>query len=156
VYMHGKRDTYNMRKANQFIRTNVGKTKEDKDSECNYKGMLAFWKGLNRFRLSEVGTVFRNAEAIPPNYYAWITPANPAQLGYCVDNKVLVLINADDCFQKFYNITFPEGQWKLIGNNREIDPEKGIKDEHEFVTVEGKKTYVFNLEKTSFKVWIRI
>ncbi len=32
VYLHGKRDTYNMRAANQFVWENVGKTKRDEGS----------------------------------------------------------------------------------------------------------------------------
>ncbi|NNF34407.1 MAG: pullulanase, partial [Saprospiraceae bacterium] len=58
MYWHGKRDTYNHRTANQFVWENIGRTR-DSANPNDYKGMLEFWKGLNRFRLSEIGEIFR-------------------------------------------------------------------------------------------------
>ncbi len=77
VFLHGKRDTYNMRAANQFIWENLGKTKEDEDCHCDYKGMHAFWRGLNHFRLSEIGKIFRQDDHVHYRYYQWLDTINP-------------------------------------------------------------------------------
>ena len=156
VYLHGKRDTYNMRKANQFVWENLGKTPEDKDCYCDYAGMYAFWRGLNRFRLSERGKVFRQAEAVPDDYYHWVDTENPYQLGYIVDNSVFVLINTGSHSHDWSHVHLPAGTWKLIGNNTTFDHESGVKDEHPTLhTLEGGKSYDFTLEGKNFKVWLR-
>ena len=79
--------------------------------------MVAFWKGLNAFRLSPYGKVFRVSERMPENYYQWILPEDKSMLGYIVDNKVLVLINAGNTNNTFEKVSIPNGHWKLIGTN---------------------------------------
>ncbi|MGB0523731.1 MAG: alpha-amylase family glycosyl hydrolase [Flammeovirgaceae bacterium] len=153
VYLHGKRDTYNMRTANQFIWENVGKTQKDKGSYCDYQGMYAFWQGLNKFRLSDYGQVFRQAEAVSEDYYQWITPKDEGLLGYLVDEKVLVLMNVGDK-QGNFSFELPKGNWKLIGNNQGINHIKGVKDSKAFRTLsEGKQA--INLAPEQFKIWIK-
>lgn len=154
AFFHGKRDTYNQRNANLFLWETVGKTK--KESPCNYKSMHAFWRGLNRFRSSEKGKVFRNAEALPAEYYDWIEPENPAQLGYIVDRKVIVLINVDETANIFPSVQFPEGTWKLIGNNFTFDHINGAKDaDKKIETIQGGKPQAIRLAGVSFKVWVK-
>jgi pullulanase/glycogen debranching enzyme len=153
LYFHGKRDTYNLRFANQFIWENVGKTKKEKDTYCDYKNMLAFWKGLNRFRLSEIGKVFRTPNAVPKDYYQFITPDNLSQLGYIVDGRVLVLMNTGTQAASFSSINLPKGEWRLIGNINEIDHTRTIKDKDNLL--EGGKSHSISLEPTSVKIWVR-
>jgi pullulanase/glycogen debranching enzyme len=157
VYMHGKRDTYNMRNANLFLWENVGKSPTtDKDVACDYKGMYAFWRGLNRLRLSETGKIFRNATALPKDYYQWIEPENLYQLGYVIDNKVFVLLNIEEKANVFANITLPAGRWKLIGNNQGINHLQGVKDANKNLTrLEGGKPYTIAMPATGLKIWVR-
>jgi pullulanase len=155
VYLHGKRDTYNMRTANLFLWDNVGRTKGEKDIYCDFKGMYAFWQGLNKFRLSEKGKIFRNVEAIPADYYQWIETQNPAQLGYVVNNQVLVLINVDEKANNF-NFELPAGNWKLIGNNQEINHIKGVKDKNKSLEkLQGGKALKVDMPAVNVKIWIK-
>ncbi|MEZ4827812.1 MAG: alpha-amylase family glycosyl hydrolase [Bacteroidia bacterium] len=155
VYLHGKRDTYNMRKANQFVWENAGKTKKDKGSFCDYDGMYKFWSGLNHFRLSEYGKVFRVAEAVPDGYYRWVETVNPYQLGYIVADKVFVLINTGSEFHDWDNVVLPSGKWRLIGNIKGVDHKNGVKDEKNMMTLEGGKPLHFRLYGPEFKMWVR-
>ncbi len=152
VYMHGKRDTYNHRYANQFIWENVG-AEPDADNKNDYQNMYAFWRGFNNFRLSEYGAVFRVAEAVPEGYYNWITPEDKSLLGYIVDEKVFVLLNAGREKYNFKDITLPEGNWKLIGNNRAIDHVDGVKDKKQYI--EGGKPMKILMEPVSLRIWVR-
>lgn len=155
VFLHGKRDTYNMRTANQFIWENLGKSKADEDCHCNYEEMVQFWRGLNRFRLSEVGKIFRVNYAVPENYYQWLDTENPYQLGYIVAGKVFVLINSGSNGHEWKDIDLPEGIWKLVGNNAAFDHENGVEDEEVFTRLGGGQRHSFKLNGKSFKVWIR-
>ncbi len=155
VYLHGKRDTYNMRKANQFVWENVGKTREDAGSTNNYRDMYQFWRGLIHFRKSESGSVFRNAESISDDYYQWIETENPHQLGYIIDEQVLVLMNVQDQPNTFDSVNFPKGNWTLIANNRGIDYQKGVKDQKTLMQIQGGKEIRVELAPASFKMWLR-
>ena len=155
IHIHGKRDTYNLRTPNQFIWENVGKTIEQKDIWCNYRGMYLFWQGLNKFRLSKYGKVFRQAESVSDDYYQFIEPENRHLLGYLVDKKILVLINVDDHDAWFHQVCFPEGKWRLIGNQNEFDYEFGVTDLEQYVRIEGGKHYDLGVATGSFKVWMK-
>lgn len=125
LYYHGKRDTYNTRVANQYVWDNVGKT--SKEAPADYKNMYAFWKGLNTFRKSSFGSVFRKAEAQPKGYYQFVAPASqPGVLGYVVDGKVFVLLNAGDKAEQVSGIQLPAGNWKRVANNQQVNI-KGVK-----------------------------
>ncbi|CAE7887267.1 pulA [Symbiodinium microadriaticum] len=128
IYMHGYRDTYNHRTANQFIWETVGQ-KPNTTNKNDYENMLAFWKGMNTFRLSDYGKVFRVSDPVPEGYYQWITPENQAQLGYIVNDKILVLLNADSKANTFSEVSVPSGNWKLIANNNQVDHVIGVKVE---------------------------
>jgi pullulanase/glycogen debranching enzyme len=154
VYIHGKRDTYNMRFANQFVWETVGRSKGEKDIYCDYKGMYAFWRGLNKLRLSDKGKVFRNAEAIPDNYYQWIEPANPYQLGYIIDNQVLVLLNTEEKANTF-SFNLPAGNWKLIANNQAVNHTQGVKDTAGTMKLKGGKSHTVEVSAVGLKIWVR-
>ncbi|MFK7969788.1 MAG: alpha-amylase family glycosyl hydrolase [Bacteroidia bacterium] len=155
LYFHGKRDSYNLRKANRFVWEQVGATTDMEEIHCDYKGMHAFWRGLNHFRLSEAGKVFRVADSVSSDYYQWIDTPNPYQLGYLVDNKVLVLINTGSDTHDFKDVQLPPGTWKLIGNNSGLDHKNGVKDKAKNLQkIKGGKSYTIELEGVSFKVWI--
>ncbi len=149
VYLHGKRDTYNMRIANQFIWDNLGKP----NAPCDYKGMYDFWQGLIKFRLSPKGKVFRNAEAIPDGFYQFIEPADQHQLGYLIDNQVLVLINVGKSAATFSQVVLPEGNWKLIGNNTGVNHTKGIKAK--INQRKGGQRYDFEVAAAGFQLWLK-
>ncbi|MEO0474263.1 MAG: hypothetical protein AAF206_31940 [Bacteroidota bacterium] len=156
VYLHGKRDTYNMRKANLFLWENVGKTAKEQDCYCDYKGMHAFWRGLNHFRLSEAGAVFRRRDSVPEGYYRWVDTPNPYQLGYVVDEKVFVLINTGSEEHDWDNVVLPEGEWKLIGSLDGVDHVKGIKKgPKEYRKLQGGQSMTFRLSGPSLMMWLK-
>ncbi len=157
VYLHGKRDTYNMRAANRFQWENVGKTKKDRGSFADYKSMHEVWQGLNRFRLSEYGQVFRQANAVPDSFYRWLDTVNPYQLGYVVDNKVCVLINSGSLVHGWKDIYLPPGNWRLIGSPAGVDHVKGIKDKDHpgLQTLKGGQTFSIELQGPTFRIWVK-
>lgn len=150
-YMHGYRDSYNHRTANNFIWEQAGQTPEGKNKN-NYKNMYEFWQGMNKFRLSKYGKVFRQAETVADNYYQFITPEKESMLGYLVDNKVMVLINAGRDKAEFENVRFPKGEWQLIANTNQVNI-NGIKGE-KFSTIDHKELDI-EMEATSLYIWIK-
>ena len=126
MQFHGKRDTYNMRTANEFVWENVGLKKGQANAQCDFNGMLDFWKGMIALRNSATGSVFRIAEKLPDNHYRFFTPADPLLLGYLVGDKVLVLLNSGEKKGNFTGIEIPKGNWKLVANNKKANP-SGIK-----------------------------
>lgn len=154
TYLHGKRDTYNHRSANNFVWETVGKTKGDKNSYGDHKGMFEFWKGLNEFRLSDYGEVFRIAEKPEADYYQWIIPEDERVLGYIVDEKVLVLLNTGNSPYIFEIPNLPVGEWKLIGNNQAIDID-GVKDEKDLMKFKGGSTQQISLPAEGLKMWVK-
>jgi pullulanase/glycogen debranching enzyme len=152
-YFHGKRDTYNLRIANQFLWETVGQKPMENNSN-DYKNMYAFWQGLNAFRLSEYGKVFRVSEAVPENYYQWILPEDKSMLGYVVDTKVMAFINAGNAANTFERVTIPKGNWRLIGTNEGINHVDGIKSSHNFMKLKADKEMDIVLDKTTFQIWV--
>ncbi|GAB4408808.1 MAG: hypothetical protein OHK0039_12080 [Bacteroidia bacterium] len=155
VHLHGKRDTYNMRRANQFVWENLGKSKKDPGVYCNYEEMYQFWRGLNHFRQSDYGKVFRRAERADSSYYQWIDTVNPYQLGYIVDNRVFVLINTGGLEHDWNHVWLPEGTWRLVATNAAVDHLKGVKDKVVPEKLIGGHHYDFRLPGTSLRVWVR-
>ncbi len=153
-YFHGKRDTYNLRKANQFKWETVGQ-KPRKGNSNDYKNMHAFWKGLNAFRLSDYGKVFRVKDAMPKDYYQWIIPENKSMLGYIIDGKVMVLINAGANSDAFNKITIPKGNWRLIGNSKGINVQDGIRARHHMMNLEEEETIDISMDQTSLQIWVK-
>lgn len=156
VYLHGKRDTYNMRVPNQFVWENLGTSVKDADCHCDYTGMYAFWRGLNHFRLSEYGHAFRQRERISDEYFRWYAPENKHLLGYVVNDEVMVLINTGDHAHTFYGWEAPAGNWRLIGNNTGVDPVLGVKDKKAFTKLRPGDSIDLEMPPTSLKIWVRV
>ncbi len=117
IYIHGKRDTYNLRRANQYLWDTVGAT-----NPMDFNAMLAFWKGLLGFRLSDEGAVFRvGGHAPEPDHYRFVEPERTDMLGYLVDEQVLVLINSGKTEGVFQNLTLPDANWLQISNGHQIN-----------------------------------
>jgi len=154
IYMHGYRDTYNHRTANQFLWETVGQRPTQTNTN-DYKNMHAFWQGMNKFRQSEYGKVFRVAEAVSDNYYQWIIPEDESKFGYIVDNKVFVMLNTSDGENSAETVTLPEGNWKLIATSKEIDHEKGVKGPKKYRQLKGGEYYDFYMEGTSLMIWVK-
>ncbi len=154
VYMHGYRDTYNHRTANQYKWETVGQMPKEGNTN-DYKNMYKFWKGMNEFRLSEYGKVFRTGDEVAEGYYQFITPKEDNLLGYIVDNKVFVLLNSGEKEGLFNDITLPEGNWKLIANTNEVNIKKGVKDKKSMMKLKGGQTTSFTLPSTSLMIWVK-
>ncbi|MDX1908866.1 MAG: alpha-amylase family glycosyl hydrolase [Bacteroidia bacterium] len=154
VYLHGYRDTYNLRRANQFRWETVGQ-KPTRDNTNDYANMYAFWRGLNAFRAGPYGSVFRVGETPPAGYYRWITPADPSLLGYCIDERVMVLLNAGIRENAFTQVSFPAGTWKLIATTREVNPDAGVKDKRYAARIDGGQLLDITLEPTSLLIWVK-
>ncbi|MBD3225276.1 MAG: pullulanase [Caldithrix sp.] len=154
LYFHGKRDTYNLAKANAFIWANKG-LNADADSavHCNYADMYAFWKRLITFRKSPHGRVFRIADKPDSNYYRWIEPPNKKLLGYIVDEKVFVLVNTDEMTGTFSNVTLPRGRWQMIATNDGIDYANGMNGGR-YSVLSGQKSYSIELGGKQLRIWI--
>ncbi len=153
IYLHGYRDTYNHRTANQFLWETVGQRPEG-DNRNDYKNMYEFWRGMNAFRLSEYGEVFRVAEAVPEDYYRWITPEDKSLLGYVVDEKVLVLLNAGEAPNRFENIDLPPGEWRLIADTNAIDHVNGVEADPAKQMLNGGQPLSIELEGTALMIWV--
>ncbi|MHA7128480.1 alpha-amylase family glycosyl hydrolase [Algoriphagus namhaensis] len=153
-YFHGKRDTYNLRKANQFIWETVGQRPNEVNTN-DYAGMLSFWRGLNRLRLSDYGRSFRVSEKVPEDYYRWILPRDKSMLGYIVNHEVLVFINAGAERNTFEQVEIPSGKWKLIGTIEEIDLDRGVTSDEGWSTIEGDQKMDFSLSPTSLLIYVK-
>jgi len=148
IRLKGRDDTYNQRAANQFQWETVGQRQGPND----YANMLAFWKGFIDFRLSAAGKVFRSALA-SKDRYQWITPEDEALLGYVVGGSVFVALNVGQTNGVFKNVTLPEGNWQLIGNNDAIDYKNGVLGSD--AAIKGGTELDLPVAATSFKIWVR-
>ena len=115
IYIHGKRDTYNLRRPNLFLWETLGRNTED-GAACNYQRMNDYWKGLIALRRSDAGAVLRTGDAAPKGYIRWIEPDDPMLLGYVVDERIAVLVNTGASRQVFENVELPDGQWMLVAS----------------------------------------
>ena len=151
-YMHGYRDTYNHRTANQFLWETVGQ-KPDGDNLNDYRNMHAFWQGLNALRLSDVGSVFRIAHRPEEGYYQWILPEQESLLGYVVNERVFVLLNAGQDAGVFEDVALPSGNWKLVGSNEAVDHTSGVT--HEVMSDLQGGTHRLEVAPESLFIWIK-
>jgi pullulanase/glycogen debranching enzyme len=148
IYLKGRGDTYNIRTPNQFVWDNLGQTRP-----ADYRGMLAWWKGLIAFRNSTVGKVFRTPDFPPEDYYRFLTPANAYLLGYVVDERVLVLINTEEHPNTFADVVLPPGRWKQIADGQRIDHVRGVRGPYARLT--GGQALTFTLPATTMMIWVR-
>lgn len=149
---HGKRDTYNLRRANQFVWENVGRTKGDAGSHNDYRGMLAYWKGLIALRLGPHGAVFRIGRQPPEDYYRWIEPEDAHLLGYIVDERVLVLVNTATHAATFTGVDLPAGSWRLVADGQQVDP-NGLEGRRSHIT--GGRSHDIRVPATTAMIWVR-
>ena len=162
IYFHGKRDTYNQRAANRFEWQTVGAgpgevpvradAPDGPKRPNDYAGMLAYWKGLVALRMSEAGRVFRVGTAVAPDYYRFLTPANPALLGYIVGERVLVLVNTDAAPQAFTQVRLPSGTWRLVADDRAVNL-TGLRGADARLTADLPHT--LRLPGQSVRIWVR-
>ena len=152
VYLHGKRDTYNLRTANLFQWENLGRNIAD-GATCNYQRMNDYWKGLIALRNSDAGSVFRIGGAVPAGYVQWIDAPDSMVLGYLVGSKVLVLINTSAKKVRVSVVQVPDAAWMLVadGDAAGTVPLRGRPDS---VLPRGEAASV-ELPGTSVKIWMR-
>jgi pullulanase/glycogen debranching enzyme len=112
LYFHGKRDTYNHRRANQFEWEFAGAAPGERPMD--YAAMNRYWKDLIALRASDAGSVFRKGGTMAEDHYQWILPEDDRLLGYVVGGKVLVLMNASWDEAGFDLSVLPEGRWKQL------------------------------------------
>lgn len=149
VYIHGKRDSYNLRKANQFVWENLGINEPN-----DYKGMVSFWQGLITLRNSATGKVFRIDVPTPPGYYHFYTPEEKCLLGYIVDEKIAVVINTGRTLSTLQDFEFPgTGKWQLIANIDAVQCLKGIQN-HEYSLMNGNQSYSIDIPETGLYIWV--
>jgi len=154
IWLHGKRDTYNMAAANRFVWENLGRNAAPEDGiYCNYADMHAFWKGLIALRKSPWGRVFRIARKWPSAAYQWFEPRDPRLLGYIVNNTVAVALNTADS-SAVLNMTFPPGQWKLIGDNQKMDF-TGLRAGYPYSRIQAGQ-HGIHLPPYNLRIWINM
>ncbi len=152
IWLHGKRDTYNLATANLFIWENLGRNMvPDSGIYCNYKDMNAFWRGLIALRLSDYGSVFRIAEKPAADYYRWIEPQDSRMLGYIVDGRICVLLNTADSSGVF-NFNMPRGDWILAADNDKVDHKRG-REGYPYSKLHGGRQSI-ELPPFSLRIWI--
>jgi pullulanase/glycogen debranching enzyme len=150
LYFHGKRDTYNMRKANQFKWEKIGLGKTD-ENPVNHKDMYDFWKGLIALRKSDLGKVFRQNFATPAGYYNFLLPKDHTLLGYVIDKKIMVAVNVSDSAKIFPDVKLPKGNWIPIGDNEEINVE-GIAGSEQ-IEVQKGNIFALSIGPKSLIIW---
>ena len=151
IYIHGKRDTYNLRRPNLFLWETLGRNTED-NASCNYQRMYEYWKGLIALRRSSYGRVLRKSETIPPGYIRWIEPDNPLLLGYVIGESIAVFVNTSDQVQTVAGLTLSEGEWTLVaaGDRAGMVPIAG----HAHTTLTGG-IHTIALAPFDVNIWIR-
>ncbi len=153
---HGKRDTYNMRTANEFLWENLGLNKGETGSACNYRSMLAFWKGLMEIRNSPAGEVFRKAGKLQDNHYRFFapdaktSPANAYLLAYEIGEKVFVMLNSGTEKAGFSNLFLGPGNWKPVAWKDQAGL-KGVPGKK----LTGGKPFDFELEAGGLGIWVK-
>jgi pullulanase/glycogen debranching enzyme len=156
IYIHGKRDTYNLARANEYIWENKGKDIGDENGQvfCNYRSMYDYWRGLIKLRQSKAGEVFRIDEKPAWDYFNWIEPLNTHLLGYIVNKTVFVLLNTDSADATFSNVTLPlNTNWQLVADIDRIDVANGLNLLPES-KLEGGYAYDFFMPAASLKIWV--
>lgn len=146
LYLHGKRDTYNMRRANQFEWEFAGAGPGERP--VDYAAMNEYWKALIALRSSEAGAVFRRGGTIAPDHYQWFLPENTQLLGYTVGGQVLVLMNTSWEEATFDLSALPDGDWKQVSDGRTF-----LDDKCE-CTLEAERGEI-TIPARSAPIWVR-
>jgi pullulanase/glycogen debranching enzyme len=155
IYLHGKRDTYNLRKANEFEWSNKGKRRGEEASANDYDNIYKYWRGLIALRNSAVGEVCRLAEKPAADYIKWLEPDDAGMLGYLVGERLLVLVNTNAQSGVFENVALPAGsKWKMVANDERVEPERGVAgkgDSH----LRAEQKLALHVPAQSVKIWVR-
>lgn len=153
IYLHGKRDSYNLRAANLFRWENLGRNRSD-GAPCDYQRMNDYWKGLIALRKSPAGKVFRIGTTVPDGYIQWLEPPDPMQLGYMVAETVFVLVNTAVRDAIVENLLLPAGTWKLVAQDdiAGTTPIPGQPDSE----LRGETRVSITVPATSVKIWVKI
>jgi len=151
IYIHGKRDSYNLRRANLFLWDNLGRNLED-GARCDFQNMKEYWKGLIALRRSDYGKVFRLADVPQEGYITWVTPANPMQLGYIVGGRVAVLVNTDDEGCTFHDVPFPDGDWELVAAGDRAG--LALLEDHPQARLRGGR-HTISMKERDIIIWLR-
>lgn len=152
LYFHGKRDTYNLRRANQFEWEFAGASPTEA-RPMDYASMNTYWKRLIELRASETGGVFRRGGTIEADHYRFITPEDTRVLGYVTGDEILTLMNTSPEEGSFDLSTLPEGTWKQISDGSRFQ-EDGCACELTLRTgIDGDQSIVVG--PRSAPIWIR-
>lgn len=150
IYIHGKRDTYNLRRPNLFLWDNLGRNTED-GAACNYQRMSDYWKGLIALRRSDHGRVLRHGGRVPTGHIRWCEPDDPLLLGYVIGGRIAVAINSSAAPRRFPGFTLPDGAWHLVAAG----------DQAGLVTIDDRPdsilrcgAHVISLAAHEVRVWI--
>lgn len=108
---HGKRDTYNHRRANQFEWEFAGAGPGERP--IDYGAMNRYWQRLIALRNSDTGSVFRIGGVVPEDHYQWFLPDNDQLLGY-VAGDVMVLMNTSWEAGMIDISELPAGSWVQV------------------------------------------
>jgi hypothetical protein len=152
VFIHGKRDTYNLRKANLFQWENLGRNRSD-GAACNYRSMNAYWKGLIALRNSAAGSVFRIGDAVPDGHLQWIEPSDSMVLGYVTGQKIFVLVNTSIQKTTVSDILLPHGVWELVADGDRAGT--SMLQHSTDSLLQGARNISLELPGTSVKIWVR-
>ncbi len=150
IYIHGRRDTYNLRRPNLFLWETLGRNIED-GAACNFERMKEYWKGLISLRNSDTGKVLRIGSAVPDDYITWILPGDPMLMGYVIGGRILVLVNTGTKEARFENVTLPEGRWELVAAGDTAGTE--LLEDKEQHTLHGG-VHTLRLDALDAKIWI--
>jgi pullulanase len=152
IFLHGKRDTYNLRRANEFEWENLGRNTAD-GAACNYGRMNAYWRGLIALRRSEAGAVFRVGGQVPADYIRWYEPADSLALGYAVGGRVFVAVNTSDRESRLSAVVLPPGEWRLVadGDTAGTTPIDG----RAWSQLAGDRPCDVTLPPASVRIWVR-
>ncbi len=150
VYIHGKRDTYNLRRPNLFLWETLGRNTED-GAACNFQRMNEYWRGLIALRRSEYGRVLRHGDPVAADYIRWIEPDDAMLLGYVIGERVAVAVNTGD-MPASLSLILSDGEWVLVaaGDRAGTEPLTGLAQ-----SVLHGGIHPVSLEARDVRIWVR-
>ncbi|NNE70920.1 MAG: pullulanase [Rhodothermales bacterium] len=142
IYFKGRGDTYNVRAPNRF--------EWERLDEPAIRDMRDHWRGLIALRLGDAGQVFRIADPAG-DHIQWVTPEDPALLGYVLGGQVAVAVNvgAED---GTVSMRLPEGSWTLVSNGISVDHVNGVSGAYPMLEGGGQDVTV--PARTMF-IWVK-
>lgn len=151
IHFKGRDDTYNVRTPNHFVWDDLGGTPADGPND--YKGMVAYWRGLIALRMSDHGKVFRIGGPVPKDHYRWILPEDRRLLGYVVGGRVLALVNTGPADGRFDGVALPPGRWRKVADGDRVDHVKGVGGPD--ASLAGGRSHSMTVPATSMAIWVR-